>query len=176
MFEWLKEGNLKLNAKTVTCSTVDWNISATKFLKKKEWSWQETDAVKKTQRVYPKSRMMKKASWAKLLAIVKAVDHLHPHLCGQKFVIRTDLVALKLVNFQNPKGHTARWLEQLQYYDFKIQHCLGKAHKNVDTLSRRPCGENCSHCVSQEKKELTVSLIRVQKFEHGGNFFSKKLL
>ena len=56
-----------------------------------------------------------------LLAIVKAVDHFHPYLYGQKFTIRTNHASLQwLINFKNPEGQIARWLDKLQTYDFCI--------------------------------------------------------
>ncbi|PIK58380.1 Retrovirus-related Pol polyprotein from transposon [Apostichopus japonicus] len=35
---------------------------------------------------------------------------------------------------------------------FEIQHRPGKCHSNADGLSRRPCGDDCSHC---KRKEIT---------------------
>ncbi len=39
---------------------------------------------------------------------------------------------------QNVDRMVARWHEELQQYDFEIQHRAGKAHGNADALSRRP--------------------------------------
>ena len=56
-----------------------------------------------------------------LLAIVKAIDHFRPYLYGQKFTIRTNHASLQwLINFKNPEGQIARWLDKLQTYDFCI--------------------------------------------------------
>ena len=75
-----------------------------------------------------------------LLAIVKAVRHFHPYLYGPHFTIRTDHAALKwLLSFCNPEGQIARWLQQLQEYDFVVEHRAGLKHSNADALSRRPC-------------------------------------
>ena len=43
------------------------------------------------------------------------------------------------MNFTNPEGQIARWLEILGTYDFKIEHRAGIVHSNADALSRRPC-------------------------------------
>lgn len=87
-----------------------------------------------------------------LLAIVKAVDHFHHYLYGRKFELRTDHSALTwLLNFKNPEGQVARWIQKLQEYDFNIQHRKGIAHQNADALSRRPCPENCNNCSRAEK-------------------------
>ena len=58
-----------------------------------------------------------------LLAVVKAVKHLHAYLYGRTFVIRTDHSALRwLLNFRHPEGQIARWIESLQQYNFTIGH------------------------------------------------------
>ena len=41
------------------------------------------------------------------------------------------------MNFKEPEGQVARWLETLAEYDFKIEHRSGKQHLNADALSRR---------------------------------------
>ncbi|CAG2194873.1 unnamed protein product [Mytilus edulis] len=55
-----------------------------------------------------------------------------------------------LLNFKNPEGQTARWLEFLSSYNFEIR--AGRQHGNADGLSRRPCTQ-CTHCTRQETKE-----------------------
>ncbi|GBL83266.1 Retrovirus-related Pol polyprotein from transposon 297, partial [Araneus ventricosus] len=88
-----------------------------------------------------------------LLAIVKSIEHLHHYLYGQKFLLRTDHASLRwLLNFKEPEGQIARWIQRLQKYDFEIQHRKGTSHGNADALSRRPCGESCKHCSNAEKK------------------------
>ncbi|KAJ8936960.1 hypothetical protein NQ318_015622 [Aromia moschata] len=58
------------------------------------------------------------------------------------------------MNFKNPEGQVARWMERLQQYNFKIMHRSGKTHGNADTLSRRPCLEQkCRYCQKIETKE-----------------------
>ena len=81
-----------------------------------------------------------------LLALVSAVKHFHHYLYGRKFLIRTDHGALRwLMNFKNPEGQTARWIEVLGTYDYEIRHRPGRLHQNADGLSRRPCVE-CRQC------------------------------
>ena len=61
-----------------------------------------------------------------LLAVIQAVQHFHSYLYGRHFTIRTDHAALKwLLNFKNPEGQVARWIQRLQEYDFEIQHRQG---------------------------------------------------
>ena len=89
-----------------------------------------------------------------LLAVVEGVRHFHHYLYGRRFLVRSDHGALQwLLNFKNPEGQLARWIELLDTYDFTIQHRPGHKHTNADALSRRPC-RDCKHCERLEKKEL----------------------
>ena len=45
------------------------------------------------------------------------------------------------MNFKNPEGQLARWLEVLDSHTFDIQHRPGKKHGNADALSRVPCSQ-----------------------------------
>ncbi|GBM15017.1 Retrovirus-related Pol polyprotein from transposon 297 [Araneus ventricosus] len=88
-----------------------------------------------------------------LLAIVKSIEHFHHYLYGRKFLLRTDHASLRwLLNFKEPEGQIARWIQRLQEYDFEIQHRKGTSHGNADALSRKPCKESCKQCTNAEKK------------------------
>ncbi|GFW30483.1 retrovirus-related Pol polyprotein from transposon 412 [Trichonephila clavipes] len=88
-----------------------------------------------------------------LLAIVKAIEHFHHYLYGQKFLLRTDHASLTwLMNFRNTEDQVARWIQRLNEYYFDIRHRKGSSHGNADALSRRPCPENCRHCSRVETK------------------------
>ena len=93
-----------------------------------------------------------------LLAVVLSVRHFKYYLCGLPFVIRTDHAALQwLMTFREPEGQVARWLEELQEYDFKVEHRPGARHSNADALSRRPCAaEGCRYCERREARELEL--------------------
>ncbi|KAJ8351980.1 hypothetical protein SKAU_G00234560 [Synaphobranchus kaupii] len=68
-------------------------------------------------------------------------------------VTRRELLAV-LLNFKDPEGQVARWLEQLQGYDFEIRHWAGRLHGNADALSRRPCAaQECRYCSRQEERD-----------------------
>ena len=74
-----------------------------------------------------------------MLALVDFIDHLRYYLLGCKFSVRTDHQALKwLLEFREPQGQVARWLERLQEYHFDVEHRPGNKHTNADALSRRP--------------------------------------
>ncbi|GBM35011.1 Retrovirus-related Pol polyprotein from transposon 297 [Araneus ventricosus] len=63
-----------------------------------------------------------------LLDIVKSIEHFHHYLYGRKFLLRTDHASLRwLLNFREPEGQIARWIQRLQEYDFEIQHRKGKS-------------------------------------------------
>ena len=97
-----------------------------------------------------------------LLAIVKSLEHFYKYLYGRKFLLRTDHAALKwLLQFKNPEGQVARWIERLQEYDFNIEHRAGIRHGNADALSRRPCPDDCGHCKRAEEKDGFVRVTQV---------------
>ena len=75
-----------------------------------------------------------------LLAVVVSLKQYKQYLYGRKVLVRTDHASLQwLLNFKNPEGQTARWLEQIAEYDLIIQHRPGKKHGNADGLSRPRC-------------------------------------
>ena len=83
-----------------------------------------------------------------LLAVVASTKHFHHYLYGRKYH-----GALRwLMNFKNPEGQTARWLECMSTYDFDIQHRPGKQHGNADGLSRKPC-DDCKQCDKIERND-----------------------
>ncbi|GBM25011.1 hypothetical protein AVEN_204497-1 [Araneus ventricosus] len=71
-----------------------------------------------------------------LMPFVENTEHFHHYLYGRKFLLRTDHASLRwLLNFKEPEGQTARWIQRLHEYDFEIQHCKGTSHGNADALS-----------------------------------------
>ncbi|GBM69539.1 Transposon Ty3-I Gag-Pol polyprotein [Araneus ventricosus] len=103
-----------------------------------------------------------------LLAIVKSIEQFHHYLYGRKFLLRTDHASLRwLLNFREPEGQIARWIQTLQEYDFEIQHRTGTSHGNADALSRRPCKESYKHCTNAEKKfvmerDISVKVLTIE--------------
>ena len=75
-----------------------------------------------------------------LLAVVVYLKHYKQYLYGRHVQVRTDHGALRwLMNFRQPEGQLARWLEVIASYDIEITHRAGRIHSHVDALSRRPC-------------------------------------
>ena len=78
-----------------------------------------------------------------LLAVVTFTRLFRPYLLGRRFTVRTDHSSLQWIqNFKEPEGQLARWLEQLQEYDFEVIHRKGRNHNNADALSRLSEGDS----------------------------------
>ncbi|CAI5668788.1 unnamed protein product [Oreochromis niloticus] len=94
-----------------------------------------------------------------LLAVVAGVRHFKYYLCGTSFVIRTDHAALQwLMSFREAEGQVARWLEELQAFNFTVEHRAGTHHSNADALSRRPCAAaGCRYCEKREETERELT-------------------
>ena len=68
-----------------------------------------------------------------LLAVVRFTRHYRHYLLGREFTVRTDHSSLTwLLNFREPQGQLARWLEELSQYHMTVQHRPGKQHVNAD--------------------------------------------
>ncbi|KAL1914164.1 uncharacterized protein VTP21DRAFT_10268 [Calcarisporiella thermophila] len=73
-----------------------------------------------------------------LLAIVHALKVWRCYLEGQHFVVRTDHRSLKHLQRQKKLSRRmARWMEELQEYDFTIEYRPGSMMTVADALSRR---------------------------------------
>ncbi|KAJ8006486.1 hypothetical protein DPEC_G00107750 [Dallia pectoralis] len=56
--------------------------------------------------------------------------------------------------FQGTRGQIACWLEELQSFNFQVEHRAGARHGNADALSRRPCAEEgCGYCEKRVARE-----------------------
>ena len=65
------------------------------------------------------------------------------YLYGHNVTVRTDHAALRwLLNFKNPEGQLARWLEVISEYNMTIQYRPGRKHGNADGL----CWKACKQC------------------------------
>ena len=73
------------------------------------------------------------------LGIVWSLKHFYPYLYGRHFTIITDHRPLKwLKTMTAPNNLFARWISEIQSYDFEVRHRPGRLHSNADTLSRYP--------------------------------------
>ena len=96
-----------------------------------------------------------------LLAVVHFVRYFKQYLLGRTFRVRTDHAALTwLRHTPDPVGQQARWLEQLEEYDFSVEHRSGSRHANADALSRRPCPKK--QCLCHEQTETSFGRLADQ--------------
>ena len=62
-----------------------------------------------------------------VLAVVFFLHYFQPFLSGRRFKLRIDHSSLWwLKSFKEPEHQLACWLEQLEEYDFDIEHRHGK--------------------------------------------------
>jgi len=95
-----------------------------------------------------------------LLAIVQAVTKWSQYLLGQRFVIRTDQKALKLLMEQ--KLHTNSqllWLTKLMPFDYSIEYKRGIENKVVDALSRVTGAEFLALIISPTNTDLFQAIV-----------------
>ena len=88
------------------------------------------------------SEMNYTATEKESLAVVFAMEHFKVYLLGRKFLLLTDHNALRWLHSTEPKGRRARWIVDLQEYDFEVQHRPGTHNRNADALSRLPQGNS----------------------------------
>ena len=74
----------------------------------------------------------------KACAVVYAMNHFRVYLLGRKFTVVTDHKALRWLYSMEAKGRSARWVMDLQEFQFTVQHRAGRLHSNADALSRLP--------------------------------------
>ena len=102
-----------------------------------------------------------------LLGVVWALKTFRPCLLGAPFLLRTDHNALVwLINFKEPEGQVAHWLESLAEYDFEIEHRSGKKHLNADALSRR---EESRQVTSDSVPQRTVEELACSSLQIGAD-------
>ena len=87
-------------------------------------------------------------------------------------MVRTDHGSLRwLLNFKQPEGQLARWIEILSMYEMTVEHRPGTHHRNADALSRRPCGKckydpdwevNLRRGMEIEPRKSLVSVVKVK--------------
>ena len=72
-----------------------------------------------------------------LAAIVQMLRKFKHILRYKKFTIRTDHSPLKwLRSMKNPRSIMFRWLQELESYDFVVEHVAGKLTGAADGLSK----------------------------------------
>ena len=97
------------------------------------------------------------------LTLVWALRKFRHYLFGRRFVVKTDNNVVRwLCSKKDLKGKFARWMMELQEYDFQIHHLKGVDNVVADALSRYPVGcDSCdvsSMCVLQPAGYSTEEL------------------
>ncbi|CAB4020149.1 Hypothetical predicted protein [Paramuricea clavata] len=99
-----------------------------------------------------------------LLAVVKAIEHFNYYLHGLKFRVRTDHSPLQwLMNFMEPQGQVARWIEKLQTYDFIVEHRSGSAHRMLMLCPDVPALRKTASNVRYEERFQLKTVSRVTR-------------
>jgi hypothetical protein len=121
----------------VECDASDFALGAVLSQQQSDGKWQPVDFMsvgmspaERNYEIYDKE----------LLAIMTALEKWRKHLLSarQKFEIWSD--HLNLTYFRKPQKLTrrqARWMTELQEYDFTLHHIPGKSNNKADILSRR---------------------------------------
>ncbi|XP_036138917.1 uncharacterized protein LOC118644443 [Monomorium pharaonis] len=67
------------------------------------------------------------------------------------------------------EGQLARWLKELQQYEFEVHHRKGLIHKNADEFSRRLCETNgygyCSRVEEKNAREKEITIAQISLSE-----------
>ena len=85
---------------------------------------------------------------------------------GKQFIVRTDHGSLRWrLNFKDPEGQLARWLQVLSSYDMTIVQRPGRQHRNADALSPIQCRQ-CGFDPNWENtKNLAQHVTNIQERE-----------
>ncbi len=71
-----------------------------------------------------------------VFAVVFGTAHFRVYLLGRHFKLITDHNALRWLHTMEAKGRLARWIMDLQEFDFSVVHRADRIHNNADALSR----------------------------------------
>ncbi|GBG68838.1 hypothetical protein CBR_g3532 [Chara braunii] len=115
----------------------DWQPEAISAILAQKGNDGREHVIEYASRTVPDERGNDSAPQGECYAVVWGIQHFHPYLYGQKFLLVKDhepLLALKRLT--NYTGMIGRWAVRLQEYDFDIIHWKTERHKNADGLTR----------------------------------------
>jgi hypothetical protein len=100
-----------------------------------------------------------------LLAVVHALKKWKVYLEGRKFLVTSDHQSLVHLQTQkNLSGRQARWLDQLQSYDFELVYKKGEDNVVADALSRIPSPTTTIKLLAVNRESLNnISEVGVAK-------------
>ncbi|GBG71752.1 hypothetical protein CBR_g9160 [Chara braunii] len=139
----------------------DWHSEAISAILAQKGNDRKEHAIEYASRTVSDERRNDSAPQGECYAVVWGIQHFHPYLYGQKFLLVTDhepLLALKKLT--NYTGMIGRWAVRLQEYEFDIVHRKTERHGNADGLIRlhRPVHPGCRRLFTQE---LTVPIAQL---------------
>ena len=99
-----------------------------------------------------------------MFAVVFGTAYFRVYLLGRHFQLITDHSALRWLHTMEAKGRLARWIMDLQEFDFSVVHRAGRLHNNADALSRLVQTNSQEHttCINNTQQPAFVSTIRVK--------------
>ncbi|GBG85651.1 hypothetical protein CBR_g40381 [Chara braunii] len=115
----------------------DWQPEAISAILAQKGNDGKEHVIEYASRTVPDERRNDSAPQGECYAVVWGIQHFHPYLYGQKFLLVTDhepLLALKKLT--NYTGMIGRWAVRLQEYEFDIVHRKTERHGNADGLTR----------------------------------------
>ena len=93
-------------------------------------------------------------------AVVLAVRHWYVYLMGTNFTLNTDHNPLVYLRLQkDPRGKFARWIIELEEFNYTIKYIPGIKNTKADTLSRNKAAKPTTQPLSDlEEKIYSVSI------------------
>ncbi|GBG79704.1 hypothetical protein CBR_g29968 [Chara braunii] len=115
----------------------DWQSEAISAILAQKGNDGKEHVIEYASRTVPDERQNDSSPQGECYAVVWGIEHFHPYLYGQKFLLVTDheppLTLKKLTNYT---GMIGRWAVRLQEYEFDIVHRKTERHDNADGLTR----------------------------------------
>ncbi|GFW30132.1 uncharacterized protein TNCV_1054431 [Trichonephila clavipes] len=103
-----------------------------------------------------------------VLPIINALKKFRVYLLGQHFKIVTDCSAIQKTMQKNDLiTRIARWVLQLEEFDYEIEHRAGSRIKHVDALSRYPVMINIETLQSENRKTYNRRRKKASLYKEG---------
>lgn len=123
------------------------------------------------------------ATGRELFAAYHCIIELSHYLIGKKFTLVTDHSALSLLkSHKDPQKKLARWVAELQEFEFDVVHRSGKLHIDADFMSRIESENNTvktsiNNLIALESSDLTQDDLRNRMIdEQTSDPFCKEIL
>ena len=142
-------------AKRVMCDASSYGLGGVLLQRSEEGHW---SPVSFTSKLMKDSERQFTATEKECLAVVHAMRKWRHYLHGEKFEVVTDHLALRwLLSLKDPRERLARWVVEVQDFDFEVEHRAGKELVVPDTLSRdavpKPLCQRCHSPLGADRWE-----------------------